>query len=699
MATPAVGCRVRIIKDYATVRYVGPVAGQEGTWVGVEWDDVSRGKHDGSTGGVRYFDCKNSCPTAGSFVRIERVNFGISVLEALRARYNNETAEYGAEVNEDELYVHTSRKRRVKVQLVGEEKISQKQRQIHTLESARLVGLDISAVGDGAELAAAVPALTELDVTANLVASWSFAEQLATALPRLSVLNLSENKLAMPGAGAAVAALPGLRALVLNDCGVTWQEVLRLAPCLPSLEELHLCGNPIPALAAPAAAAGSAAGAEQGEEGEAASSGRGGGEAEADVEAGAQRLAALFPNLQVLTLEEVGLGGWSSLALLGRLPRLGRLHLAGNTGITAVAYLAGPPPAAAAAATAAAAGAEAAAAAAPSGSEAAGKAETEERGQAAAAEAEASSSGQGGAGGAGAQTPSPPFAALAALYLGGCGIADWASVNELDRFPALKELRLSGNPVLQTSKTGGRFEVIGRVSGIASLNGAEVRPRERRDSELRYLQHIAAEMEAAAGDDARRAAVRSAHPRLRHLMETHGAVLATAARGAAAGGGSLAASTVELKLTCVAAAAHAKMGTQVKRLPRSTTVSALRLLCEKLFKVKADCMALFLRSPGDPIPEDIGGGAAGGGQQDDRPLSFFGVQDGTEVLVDEIDLEALKKADEDARAAASAAHEQRLAEQLRAAERLQAEFARSMGLQQQQQQQPGAVAGAEPQAQ
>ena len=178
--------------------------------------------------------------------------------------------------------------------------------------------------------------------------------------------------------------------------------------------------------------------------------------------------------------------------------------------------------------------------------------------------------------------------------------------------------------------------MIGRVSGVASLNGAEVRPRERRDSELRYLQHIAAEvreggrdwerlggigreglggigrdweglggigreggregrregrtegeeigaalrareregggyvpepneigpnrqgiggeratwtrvcpstvaqslscpnclaclgclqMEAAAGDEAQRAAVRALHPRLRHLMATHGAVL------------------------------------------------------------------------------------------------------------------------------------------------------------------------------
>ncbi len=88
-------------------------------------------------------------------------------------------------------------------------------------------------------------------------------------------------------------------------------------------------------------------------------------------------------------------------------------------------------------------------------------------------------------------------------------------------------------------------QVIGRVAGLTSLNGAEVRPRERRDSELRYLQHVAAEMAAAAAAEQRaaaspspeggagagaepgatRAAVRDAHPRLRYLMATYGSVL------------------------------------------------------------------------------------------------------------------------------------------------------------------------------
>lgn len=39
------------------MRFVGEVAGTTGTWLGVEWDDSARGKHDGCHKGVRYFTC------------------------------------------------------------------------------------------------------------------------------------------------------------------------------------------------------------------------------------------------------------------------------------------------------------------------------------------------------------------------------------------------------------------------------------------------------------------------------------------------------------------------------------------------------------------------------------------------------------------------------------------------------------------
>jgi len=47
----AIGDRVQVDKKNASVRYVGSIDGQDGTWVGLEWEDKSRGKHDGSHSG------------------------------------------------------------------------------------------------------------------------------------------------------------------------------------------------------------------------------------------------------------------------------------------------------------------------------------------------------------------------------------------------------------------------------------------------------------------------------------------------------------------------------------------------------------------------------------------------------------------------------------------------------------------------
>lgn len=50
-----VGQRVSIGTYSGVARYVGPIPETEFIWVGVEWDDSSRGKHDGIHNGIRYF--------------------------------------------------------------------------------------------------------------------------------------------------------------------------------------------------------------------------------------------------------------------------------------------------------------------------------------------------------------------------------------------------------------------------------------------------------------------------------------------------------------------------------------------------------------------------------------------------------------------------------------------------------------------
>ena len=54
---PVIGTRLNYSGSIGTVRYVGPVDGAQGLWLGVEWDDTNRGKHDGIKDGKRYFTC------------------------------------------------------------------------------------------------------------------------------------------------------------------------------------------------------------------------------------------------------------------------------------------------------------------------------------------------------------------------------------------------------------------------------------------------------------------------------------------------------------------------------------------------------------------------------------------------------------------------------------------------------------------
>lgn len=54
---PCTGTRIRHSGHLGTVRFVGQVEGTTGVWLGIEWDDPQRGKHDGVKDGKRYFSC------------------------------------------------------------------------------------------------------------------------------------------------------------------------------------------------------------------------------------------------------------------------------------------------------------------------------------------------------------------------------------------------------------------------------------------------------------------------------------------------------------------------------------------------------------------------------------------------------------------------------------------------------------------
>ena len=56
--SPFVGQRIKVHGHKGTIKFIGQVDGVQGLWLGIEWDDSTRGKHSGEKNGKHYFTCK-----------------------------------------------------------------------------------------------------------------------------------------------------------------------------------------------------------------------------------------------------------------------------------------------------------------------------------------------------------------------------------------------------------------------------------------------------------------------------------------------------------------------------------------------------------------------------------------------------------------------------------------------------------------
>ena len=151
------------------------------------------------------------------------------------------------------------------------------------------------------------------------------------------------------------------------------------------------------------------------------------GGADASASASGYESEKALAGLEALNLEGNCLAEWSEVETLATLPSLARLHLGGNR-LRRVRY--------------------------PS---------------------------RGGDGAA-------PFASLRGLFLADNAIDEWESIDSLDDFPSLAEVRLTGNPVTQSAAT--RHEIVARVSRLSQLNGSLIADQERKDAEIRYLRRV-----------------------------------------------------------------------------------------------------------------------------------------------------------------------------------------------------------------
>ncbi|KAL4798579.1 tubulin-specific chaperone [Aspergillus venezuelensis] len=239
--------------NLCTIRYVGKVEGTSGEWLGVEWDDPTRGKHSGQHQGVRYFTCLRNHPTAGSFVRPSRpADKPRSFLEALREKYapGESSTNFSAGVDQPIKF-----KSKV-AEEVGFDKIRKQLAELEELKIVLLDGLRVAGVlvqsGNEpsleeteearGEIERTCPKIVELDLSLGLFTRWRDVADICGPLKKLRLLRLNQNRFAGFEDGLQ---FDGVEELHLDDTLLPWEQVPKVAAQFPSLTWLSASANQI----------------------------------------------------------------------------------------------------------------------------------------------------------------------------------------------------------------------------------------------------------------------------------------------------------------------------------------------------------------------------------------------------------------------------------------------------------------------
>ncbi|CAG8438835.1 8592_t:CDS:10 [Ambispora gerdemannii] len=508
--------RILFEDQFATVRYVGPVPPTKGDWLGVEWDSVSRGKHDGVHNGIRYFTC--SIPNSGSFIRFSsKINTGRSFLSALTEKYigDNDDASNKTTINEipydaqkDLESLYWAGNTKIEVEVLGWEKIRRRQRHLDRLTEVGLSFEQISNAGAPGEIETVCPNIVDLNLSKNLFSDFDTVAQICAQLKRLEVLRLKQLEI--------------------------------LEPCLKNLQNLQVGFNNIKHL-------------------------RDKSTTNSDIENENLEKIKGFDNLKILNLESNIIEDWREIEHLAHLKNLEILYLSGNL-IKEIHY--------------------------------------------------------------NGQNNKMKFANLRSLNVGDNNIQSWRSVDELNKFPALKELRIKKNPFMKDIKPDeANISLVGRIKALTLLNGSIISPGDRVNAERYYLILIVRDLKSAMNE------IENQHPRFRELCDIHGTPDPDDS--------SLRASSSALKdrlltLTITSRSALDQQPTKKisKKLLGTMTIRNLKNLLQKLFGIPASHQKLFYlaKSQVQSVPGENMASAVEI-NDDLRQLSYYDIVSGDEIVI------------------------------------------------------------------
>ncbi|CAF1569632.1 unnamed protein product [Adineta ricciae] len=209
-------------KSPATVRYIGPVDGHPGQWIGIEWWN-QEGKHNGTFNGKFYFQTTH--PMTGSFIRQERIQFGHSFTQAICRQYVKSFS------NED---IRAD----INYSLFG------KQYSDYVIDLASMLRIDLSsqwvnAFDDNDDIYANLRQIKELNIRQNLLTNWSeLWSRLENHFPHLEILNVSNCRMIFDQ--SPTKEYLHINQLVLididNDCDI-FENICKY---FPNLTTIHL---------------------------------------------------------------------------------------------------------------------------------------------------------------------------------------------------------------------------------------------------------------------------------------------------------------------------------------------------------------------------------------------------------------------------------------------------------------------------
>ncbi|KAL7495253.1 hypothetical protein ACHAWT_003772 [Skeletonema menzelii] len=568
--------RVRDTSGFVgTVLYVGPVASaksQTEIYAGIAWDDVTRGKHDGSVISkatnqiVRHFKCG---PTQGSFLKLSKVDVGVELTpQLMRSRYVRPDAALIAPGNLLPHVALTSSGREKPIEFYGEVKLRNRQ-QLEVVEdiSLRMLGIskpppDVTSV---LEEIAEFNHLRGIDLAGNLLSDWEDVLKILRLFPNLQTISLASNRVNDLGSVSLGTSFLNVKSLNLNNCNIeSFQTIASIGAAMPYLEELCVAHCNL-----------------------------------ADIESfdasSENQLEILFKNLLLLDLSNCQLTSWQRhIMKLQNLPRLESLIVNDNPIHCIEGAIEGGQPA--------------------------------------------------------------DFPYLTSLQLAETNISTWTALDQLNRIPSLRSLRLRNTPLTNTLGVGEvRSTAIARLPNLEYFNASPITDRERVEAERRYVSTVSRELllissgvilaaerdtdvDGSAGNDdsAKQAQMFAKHPQFQLLVEKHKDTMLSLSN---AGNGSTNQGSIGEEIINVTirsmAAASCDMEPLRKRLPRSLKVGRIKTMCAKYFRVDIDLQMLHFRAEDDPFPSEL--------DDAEHSLFYYGVNDGAEILVNEIDVEALER--------------------------------------------------------